>query len=130
MCGRYTLVKKLILIGEDKVEENLAAIAVEDGAPEFQPRYNIAPTQENWIVRRQPEIQSLVASPMRWGLVPSWSKSGTTQSLYQRPLRNDRRKTVLQSRLPTTMLPRPCRRLLRVEAARQSQPALLFPTRR
>ncbi len=92
MPGRYTLVKKPISIGTDEPEEIPSAIVAEDGAPEFQPRYNIAPTQENWIVRRQAENQNLVASLMRWGLVPSWSKSGTTQSL----LINARSETIAE----------------------------------
>ena len=38
----------------------------------FQPHYNIAPTQDAWVVRRTPEGRELVS--LRWGLVPSWAK--------------------------------------------------------
>ena len=47
----------------------------------FKKRYNIAPTQENLVIRNQGDDEQLLASAMRWGLIPSWSKTGTTQSL-------------------------------------------------
>jgi putative SOS response-associated peptidase YedK len=38
----------------------------------FQPRYNIAPTDMTWIVRERDGARELVS--LRWGLVPSWAK--------------------------------------------------------
>jgi putative SOS response-associated peptidase YedK len=38
----------------------------------FQPRYNIAPTDMCWIVREKDGARELVS--LRWGLVPSWAK--------------------------------------------------------
>jgi putative SOS response-associated peptidase YedK len=39
---------------------------------EFEPRYNIAPTQD--IVAIRQEEEGLVASLMHWGLIPHWAK--------------------------------------------------------
>lgn len=38
----------------------------------FQPRYNIAPTDQCWVVRETDGERELVS--LRWGLVPSWAK--------------------------------------------------------
>ncbi len=39
----------------------------------FPPRFNIAPTQTSFVVRRDKEGKRELAE-MKWGLVPSWSK--------------------------------------------------------
>ncbi len=41
--------------------------------PLFEPRYNIAPTQEILVVRSDPADGRRRADMMRWGLIPSWS---------------------------------------------------------
>lgn len=41
-------------------------------APEWTPRYNIAPTQQILAIRKKPDGVR-VAEPLQWGLVPSWS---------------------------------------------------------
>lgn len=61
-------------------------------APAFKPRYNIAPTQNNLVVRQQTERSGFTMSSMRWGLVPSWSRTGETTSL----LINARSETVAE----------------------------------
>lgn len=66
MCGRFTLTYR--------DHERLAA---ELGVPAeslegYRPRYNIAPTDEHWIVRTQYEDRE--ALPARWGLVNFWMK--------------------------------------------------------
>jgi putative SOS response-associated peptidase YedK len=38
----------------------------------FQPRYNIAPTDMCWVVRERDGARELVS--LRWGLLPSWAK--------------------------------------------------------
>ena len=63
MCGRYTLIKQPTSIGlksPKKIElpgnadaENLA----------FKPRYNIAPTQGNLVVRKRPEDERVLMRP-------------------------------------------------------------------
>jgi putative SOS response-associated peptidase YedK len=40
--------------------------------PLFEPRYNIAPTQEVLVVREVDGVRE--PAVMRWGLIPSWSK--------------------------------------------------------
>jgi putative SOS response-associated peptidase YedK len=40
----------------------------------FEPRYNIAPTQEILTVRVEPADGEREAAMLRWGLIPSWSK--------------------------------------------------------
>jgi putative SOS response-associated peptidase YedK len=40
----------------------------------FEPRYNIAPTQEILAVRMDAEKGEREAAMLRWGLIPSWSK--------------------------------------------------------
>jgi len=40
----------------------------------FEPRYNIAPTQDILAVRVEPQSGEREAAMLRWGLTPSWSK--------------------------------------------------------
>jgi putative SOS response-associated peptidase YedK len=40
----------------------------------FEPRYNIAPTQEILAIRVEPNSGKREAAWLRWGLVPSWTK--------------------------------------------------------
>jgi putative SOS response-associated peptidase YedK len=63
MCGRFTLRTPHNLL----VERFMLATA-----PEWPPRYNIAPTQDTLVIRAQ-EGQR-IATPRRWGLIPSWAK--------------------------------------------------------
>ncbi|MFL3657517.1 MAG: SOS response-associated peptidase [Opitutales bacterium] len=81
MCGRYTLVKKPISIGEDFMRKIQSPKSPTGSGIRFEKRYNIAPTQENLVIRKQGDDDQLSTSKMRWGLIPSWSKTGSTQSL-------------------------------------------------
>ena len=70
MCGRYT-VRSIQPISE------LFGISL---PPEFQPRYNIAPTQDVLVVRSAaPAAEGKAPAAarrgdlLRWGLVPSWA---------------------------------------------------------
>lgn len=89
MCGRYTLRKGLSEIAEklsDFAFEAPSATIENDG-----PRFNIAPTQNNLVLRRSfADPKTLQAAYLRWGLVPSWSKTPQTQS----PMINARSETV------------------------------------
>jgi putative SOS response-associated peptidase YedK len=40
----------------------------------FEPRYNIAPTQEIVVVRAEPQSGTRSTGPMRWGLIPAWTQ--------------------------------------------------------
>ncbi len=78
MCGRFTLRRTAQAIADE--------LGVAD-APDGQPRYNIAPTQQILAVREMDGKR--VASLLRWGLVPSWSASVTGSA----PLINARADT-------------------------------------
>ncbi|SCA63373.1 Putative SOS response-associated peptidase yoqW [Chlamydiales bacterium SCGC AG-110-P3] len=64
MCGRFTLTCSLNTL--------VTRFAVAQAAHEYQPRYNVAPTQVMPVVIMDGGHRSLVA--MQWGLVPSWAK--------------------------------------------------------
>jgi len=63
MCGRF------VQYSDPEVYANAFEIDSLSAAP---PRYNLAPTQQVLVVRKTNERRELV--PLRWGLVPSWSK--------------------------------------------------------
>ncbi|EDY84840.1 conserved hypothetical protein [Verrucomicrobiia bacterium DG1235] len=91
MCGRYTLRKGLSSIAE-KLGDYALESAPEDIAEEV-PRYNIAPTQKNLVLRKSFENPELLQiARLRWGLVPSWSKTPQTQT----PMINARSETVAE----------------------------------
>ena len=75
------MVKKPISIGKDFMRKIQSPKSPSGSEKRFKKRYNIAPTQENLVIRNQGDDEQLLASAMRWGLIPSWSKTGTTQSL-------------------------------------------------
>ena len=65
MCGRYRLSRRKQLV-EDYF----------DSAPwddDWNPRYNIAPTQPVPVVRQHPKEPVRQLSLMKWGLIPSWA---------------------------------------------------------
>ncbi|MGC3993242.1 MAG: SOS response-associated peptidase [Propionicimonas sp.] len=72
MCGRYAL----SMAGED-LEEYFEIDEVAGPLP--GPDYNIAPTDLIVAVmeRRRPEGTRRLLAPVRWGLVPSWSKDAS-----------------------------------------------------
>lgn len=70
MCGRYT--HKLTwreIVALYRITEPSA-----DRAPNLPPRYNLAPTQEAPVVRRNPETGARSLDLLRWGLIPHWAK--------------------------------------------------------
>ena len=69
MCGRFTLhTEKEALAQRFKVGL--------DTLQRLEPRYNIAPSQPVLTIR---EVNAKrLAEPMRWGLVPSWTKDPST----------------------------------------------------
>lgn len=79
MCGRYTL------SNPDPVKLRQRFMLGESAVPEFEPRFNIAPTDPVLAVRRTDD-GAREAGRLRWGLVPGrWAeKSGS------RPLINAR----------------------------------------
>ena len=67
MCGRYTLknVKKAEQLALKLTGERMASL---------RPRYNVAPSQTNPVVRADDTGKPILAA-MKWGLVPFWEKS-------------------------------------------------------
>jgi len=65
MCGRYRASRR-----KQKIEEHFDASGEED----WNPRYNIAPTQPVPVIRQHPKKPVRDLLLMKWGLVPSWAK--------------------------------------------------------
>jgi len=65
MCGRYRLSRR-----KQVVEEYFDSPMEDD----WNPRYNIAPTQNVPIIRQNPKEPVRKMSLVRWGLIPSWAK--------------------------------------------------------
>jgi putative SOS response-associated peptidase YedK len=78
MCGRYRLSRRKQL-----VDEYFGSVSVEE---EWEPRYNIAPTQPVPVIRQNPKEPVRELSMMRWGLIPSWAKdaSGAARTINAR----------------------------------------------
>jgi putative SOS response-associated peptidase YedK len=69
MCGRYRLSRR-----KQVVEEYFDTAPVER---DWNPRYNIAPTQNVPIIHQNPKEPVREMSLVRWGLIPSWAKDST-----------------------------------------------------
>jgi putative SOS response-associated peptidase YedK len=69
MCGRYRLSRRKQL-----VEEYFDSVSDE---PDWNPRYNIAPTQPVLVVRQNTKEPVRQLSLMKWGLIPSWAKDSS-----------------------------------------------------
>lgn len=68
MCGRFTLTTE----DPDYLAQQLEAALPPELAAAHQPRFNIAPTDEHWIVRMKYEDRELLRA--KWGLVNRWAK--------------------------------------------------------
>jgi putative SOS response-associated peptidase YedK len=66
MCGRYRLSRRKQIL-----EEHFDSVG---GTEDWNPRYNIAPTQLVPIVRQNSKEPVRELSLFRWGLVPRWAK--------------------------------------------------------
>ncbi|MGE5053546.1 MAG: SOS response-associated peptidase [Acidobacteriota bacterium] len=67
MCGRYRLSRRKQILAE-----HFEATPFDE---DWEPRYNIAPTQRVPVIRQHPKEPRRVLSMMRWGLIPTWSKN-------------------------------------------------------
>lgn len=65
MCARFTLTTPA---------SELAKLFGFAEKPNLAARYNIAPTQDILVVRRQKGAASPEAKMMRWGLIPAWAE--------------------------------------------------------
>jgi putative SOS response-associated peptidase YedK len=66
VCGRYRLSRRKQIV-EQYFESDC-------GEENWDPRYNIAPTQPVPVIRQSPKEPVRQLSLMRWGLIPSWAK--------------------------------------------------------
>jgi len=72
MCGRFTLrTPATVMIKHFELDQRGGR-----QLPLFQPRYNIAPTQEIMVVREDAADRGRRADMLRWGMIPPWSKEG------------------------------------------------------
>jgi putative SOS response-associated peptidase YedK len=69
MCGRYRLSRHKQIVEE--------YFAVPSGLEDWNPRYNIAPTQPVPVIRQHPKEPRRDLSLMRWGLIPSWARDSS-----------------------------------------------------
>src|SRR5271167_3545311 len=69
MCGRYLLSRR-----KQIVEEHFASAPLEQ---EWNPHYNIAPTQSVPVIRQNPKEPVRELSLVCWGLIPSWAKDSS-----------------------------------------------------
>lgn len=68
MCGRFTQTRTWAELLD------LYGIAESLTPSNFPARYNVAPTQNIAVVRKQPKSGERELVTLRWGLVPSWAK--------------------------------------------------------
>lgn len=66
MCGRFTSLLSPEFLN---VIREIFGITPPE---QFEPRYNIAPTQQVWVIRNDGDHNRLEL--MKWGFVPSWAK--------------------------------------------------------
>jgi putative SOS response-associated peptidase YedK len=66
MCGRFTLKTSRAIIKE--------LLGKLKPLPLFEPRFNIAPSQQVLAIRIDPETGDTQWTLLRWGLIPSWAK--------------------------------------------------------
>jgi putative SOS response-associated peptidase YedK len=72
MCGRYRLSRRKQLIQEyfDTTDE-----------VDWEPRYNVAPSQSVGIIRQDRTKPERRFSLARWGLIPYWAKDPSLASI-------------------------------------------------
>ncbi len=68
MCGRYRLSRRKPMIEEYFDTENEV---------DWEPRYNIAPSQPVAIIRQDPSKPERHFTLARWGLIPSWARDAS-----------------------------------------------------
>jgi len=89
MCGRYRLSRHKEILAE-RFGVDPAELDPEDN---WQPRYNIAPTQNVPVIRQDAEEPKRFGSRMRWGLIPFWAKNKDKEAGIGHNLINARAET-------------------------------------
>jgi|ERR1017187_9346883 putative SOS response-associated peptidase YedK len=75
MCGRYKLSRR------KQIVEEYFDTAVSDD-PEWNPRFNVAPTQPVPVIRQNLKEPIRELSLMRWGLIPRWAKDPSASAKF------------------------------------------------
>ena len=68
MCGRFTLTYQ----EEEELAEQLGVPVGALTERDYKRRFNIAPTDQHWIVRQRREEREIL--PAKWGLINTWAK--------------------------------------------------------
>ena len=119
MCGRYRLSRRKQLIDE--------YFGTASGEEDWAPRYNIAPTQPVPVIRQNSREPVPELSLMRWGLIPSWAEdSSGAASMIKARLETASTKPAFADALKQRRCLDPCRWVLRMEAKRKVETAVLF----
>ena len=71
MCGRFTRATEA-----RQFTDLIEGLTFSD--IRLSPRFNIAPTQQALVAREHPDTRVRELVPLRWGLVPHWSKDSKT----------------------------------------------------
>ena len=72
MCGRYRLSRR-----KEIIEQYFGSAPWDD---DWEPRYNIAPTQPVPVIRQHPNQRIRQIASMRWGLIPNWARDASIAS--------------------------------------------------
>jgi putative SOS response-associated peptidase YedK len=72
MCGRYRLSRRKQLVEKH--------FATDEWEGNWEPRYNIAPTQPVPVIRQDSKKPVRHLSLICWGLIPSWSKDSSASA--------------------------------------------------
>jgi putative SOS response-associated peptidase YedK len=100
MCGRYGLSRRKEVLAEH--------FGAEFADMEWEPRWNVAPTQPVPVIRRDSKGPTLRASLMRWGLIPSWASDATIGGADdQRAIRDCREQAIVPGAPSETALSGP-----------------------
>ena len=71
MCGRFTRATEA-----REFTDLIEGLTFSD--VKLPPRFNIAPTQQALVAREHPDTRVRELVPLKWGLVPHWSKDSKT----------------------------------------------------
>src|SRR5713226_5185872 len=119
MCGRYRLSRR-----KQIVEAHFSSVSEEE---DWNPRYNIAPTQLVPVIRQNPKGPSRELSLFRWGLIPSWASdsSGAARMINARS-ETAGSKPAFRDALKRRKMLNPSRWILRVGTRGEDEAAILF----
>ena len=95
---------------------------------QWEPRFNIAPSQAIAVIRNDPHGDRREVAMLRWGLIPSWADDIRIGN----QLINARAETIVtkpsfKQALQVSSMSGACRWVLRMEEKRQDQTALFHP---